>query len=166
MPQMCSQGAWAIGTCTGPIVGGALATSSRWRWIFYGMLPLAGVGLISVPLMVRLQGRSSSLQAQVRRVDFIGGFLFIPSAALFLVAISRGGVQVPWSSSWTVGPLVGGGLGLVITASWEKFAAPHPFLPPSVFHHKSAYCIYAAAFAQGVLVSLALPQRLREAPRY
>ena len=140
------------------MIGGALATASRWRWIFYLMLPFAGVGLVSVPLMVRLKSRrmSDSWHAKITRIDLAGAILFTSSATVFLVAISWGGTQVPWSSSLTVGPLVGGGLGLVITVFWEKFVATEPFLRLSLFHQTSVYAIYMGAFAQGFLVSVKL----------
>ncbi len=122
------------------------------------MLPFGGLGAISVPLMVRLKSRKTptSWQADVARVDLVGASLFVASASVFLVAISRGGTQVPWSSSSTVGPLVGGSLGLVITVFWEKFAARHPFLKGSLFYGTTVSSIYAGAFAQGFLVGLCL----------
>ncbi len=119
------------------------------------MLPLAGAGAVTVPLMVRLKSRRSSdpWRVKVARVDLVGAGLFISSATLVLIALSRAGIQAPWSSAMTVGPLVGGSLGLVITVFWERFVATTPFLKFALFHRKSAYGVYAGTFAQGFLVS-------------
>ena len=39
------QGAWALGTCIGPVIGGAFVESTTWRWIFYIMFPLIGISV-------------------------------------------------------------------------------------------------------------------------
>ncbi|EXJ84689.1 hypothetical protein A1O3_05359 [Capronia epimyces CBS 606.96] len=145
------QGAWALGTCVGPIVGGGLATPTLWRWVFYIMFPLAGIGLVCVPLFVRLKP-SSSWTDMVTRVDWLGGILFICSATAVLIAVSWGGTQEPWGSWRTVVPLAVGAVGLVATSLWECFGASHPFLRHSLFNHRSAVAVYMGAFAQGLLL--------------
>ncbi|KAJ9129343.1 hypothetical protein NKR23_g12557, partial [Pleurostoma richardsiae] len=37
-------GAWALGNCAGPIIGGAIAQSTTWRWMFYLMFPFCAAG--------------------------------------------------------------------------------------------------------------------------
>lgn len=95
--SVSSQGAWALGTCIGPVIGGCLATPSLWRWVFYLMFPFAAIGLVCVPLFVRLKPRKASWKEMVPRVDWIGGLLFISSATGFLIAVSWGGTQEPWN---------------------------------------------------------------------
>ncbi|EXJ94395.1 hypothetical protein A1O1_02789 [Capronia coronata CBS 617.96] len=146
------QGAWALGTCVGPIVGGGLATPSLWRCVFYLMFPFAGVGLVCVPLFVRLKPRKATWREMVTRVDWVGGFLFISSATGFLVAVSWGGAQEPWGSWRTIVPLTLDGFGIVATMLWERFGARHPFLRHSLFRHRSAVAVYVGAFAQGLLL--------------
>ncbi|KAJ4546978.1 hypothetical protein HRR77_004518 [Exophiala dermatitidis] len=148
------QGAWAIGTCIGPIVGGGLATPSPWRCVFYLMFPFAGIGLVFVPLFVRLKPRKAAAtwKEMFNRIDWLGGFLFISSATSFLIAVSWGGVQEPWGSWRTIVPLTIGGLGLIATMLWERFGALHPFLRHSLFERPSAVAVYACSFAQGLLL--------------
>ncbi|EHY59287.1 MFS transporter L2 [Exophiala dermatitidis] len=148
------QGAWAIGTCIGPIVGGGLATPSLWRCVFYLMFPFAGIGLVFVPLFVRLKPRKAAAtwKEMFNRIDWLGGFLFISSATSFLIAVSWGGVQEPWGSWRTIVPLTIGGLGLIATMLWERFGALHPFLRHSLFERPSAVAVYACSFAQGLLL--------------
>ncbi|KAK9796363.1 putative Major facilitator superfamily domain-containing protein [Seiridium cardinale] len=33
-------GAWALGTCIGPLIGGAIVEHTTWRWVFYLMFPI------------------------------------------------------------------------------------------------------------------------------
>ncbi|OQU99014.1 hypothetical protein CLAIMM_04719 [Cladophialophora immunda] len=95
------QGAWALGSVIGPIIGGAFASPTRWRWVFYLMLPFCGVGLIFVPLFVRLRRPEATLKEMLGRVDWIGGVLFISSATSFLIAISWGGTTHSLFHVWS-----------------------------------------------------------------
>ena len=142
--------AWAIGTITGPVLGGLFSQHSTWRWIFWIMLPFCGFGLATIPLVVRLKSRNSG-----RRVDWIGGLIFIPSLTAFLVAISWGGSQFPWSSWQTLLPLVLGVSGVGASLVWEKYARD-PFLRPTLFQNCSAIASYGATICQGGLLYGAL----------
>ncbi|KIW34204.1 hypothetical protein, variant [Cladophialophora immunda] len=147
------QGAWALGSVIGPIIGGAFASPTRWRWVFYLMLPFCGVGLIFVPLFVRLRRPEATLKEMLGRVDWIGGVLFISSATSFLIAISWGGTTYAWNHWRTLVPLLVGLAGLVATMIWERFGAKETaFLRHSLFHVWSAHAIYFGAFAQGLIL--------------
>lgn len=86
--------AWAIGLSVGPIMGGAIAEKTTWRWIFYLMFPICGFGLVAVPYLLTLRPKKSTTQEKISRIDWLGGFLFMGSATAFLIAISWGGTQV------------------------------------------------------------------------
>lgn len=52
------QGAWALGTCTGPVFGGAFVEHGTWRWIFYLMFPFVGrfqAHFQSIPFLIITQ---------------------------------------------------------------------------------------------------------------
>jgi MFS family permease len=149
-----SQGAWALGSVIGPIVGGAFAHDDLWRWVFYILLPFCGIGLVFIPLFIRIQRPEVTFKQAISRVDWIGGFLFISSATGFLIAVSWGGTSYAWDSWRTLVPLILGGLGLAATMVYERYGAKEPFLRHSLFHVSTAHFIYFGAFAQGLLVSL------------
>lgn len=146
------QGAWAVGTCTGPVIGGILAKPNTWRWVFYLMFPMCGTSLVLIPLFIRLKGRSATLQGMLTRIDWIGGFLFISSTTSFLIGLSWGGSQFSWSSFSTLVPLILGALGVALTLLWERYRAVEPFLRHTIFHCRSAIIIYVGTFIQGFLV--------------
>lgn len=147
------QGAWALGTCLGPVLGGALAKPNLWRWVFYILLPFCGISLFLVPLTVRLDGRrKASLQNMLTRIDWIGGGLFVSSTASFLIGLSWGGNQYSWSSASTLVPLILGAVGMIATIVWERYCPFEPFLPASIFYNASAIIVYGGAFSQGFLV--------------
>lgn len=147
------QGAWALGTCIGPIIGGAFAQPDLWRWVFYIMFPFSAIALVFIPLFVRLKPREATVRQMIVRIDWLGGFLFISSATSFLVALSWGGTQFSWTSGRTLAPLILGISGLVGTTVWERYGAREPFLRHSIFYCPSAFAVYAGTFAQGLLVS-------------
>lgn len=147
------QGAWALGSVFGPLIGGALAHPDTWRWVFYLMLPFCGIGLVFIPLFVRIQRPEATWRQMINRVDWIGGFFFISSATSLLIAISWGGTTYDWDSWRTLVPLILGALGLIATLIYERYGAIEPFLRHSLFHVWSAHGIYFGAFAQGLVVS-------------
>ncbi|KAI1613464.1 major facilitator superfamily domain-containing protein [Exophiala viscosa] len=126
------QAAWAIGTCLGPLLGGAFVEHSAWRWIFYLMFPFCFIGFVSIPWLLTLKPRTSSLKEKLLRIDITGGVLFIGSSTSFLVALSWGGTQEPWGSFRKLVPLILGAVGLGATMVWEGLCAKEPFLRKSI----------------------------------
>ncbi|KAH8756039.1 hypothetical protein F5883DRAFT_570058, partial [Diaporthe sp. PMI_573] len=47
-------GAWALGNCLGPVLGGVLAEKTTWRWIFHIMFPFCALGLLLVITVLTL----------------------------------------------------------------------------------------------------------------
>lgn len=144
--------AWAVGTIVGPSIGGLLAEYSSWRWAFWLMLPFCGLGMVLIPVFVRLDAPDTAFAAKLGRVDWIGGAVFIPSTTSFLVAISWGGSQYAWKSWETLVPLFLGLVGIVVSMFWEFRGAREPFLRRSLFHRGSAAASYCAALIQGGLL--------------
>lgn len=145
------QGAWSLGTCVGPIMGGAVVNST-WRWVFYVMFPFCAFGLIAIPLVLTLKPRTDTVGHKLRRVDWTGSAIFIASATAFLMAITWGGTQFAWSSPATLVPLVVGTAGLVTAALWERHVATNPFMRHSLFRTASAAAIFTCSALQGLLL--------------
>ncbi|KAK8001010.1 Efflux pump FUS6 [Apiospora marii] len=139
--------AWALGTCVGPIIGGAIAQNTTWRWV-----PHLRTRTRGRPLLLKLKPRTESLSKKLRRVDWVGMVLFMGSSTSFLIAICWGGTQKPWDSAATIVPLVIGLVGLVVTMLWEIYFASEPILKPSLFHDASSTVTYICGAAQGFLM--------------
>ena len=116
-PKYCSliQIMWAFGTIAGPLVGVLFAQHASWRWVFIINFSFCALSLAIVPVVVRLKSRRSSVKERLLRVDWLGGFIFIASFTSFLMGLTWGGVQVPWSSFRTLVPLQIGILGIGAT---------------------------------------------------
>jgi MFS family permease len=145
---------WALGSVLGPLIGGLFVEHATWAWCFYINFPFCAIGLILVPIYVKLTTVKSSLVSKLARVDWIGGFLFIGGLTSFLVGISWGGVQYAWGSVQTIGPIIVGTAGVVLAIVWEIYGAREPFLRPSLFRSGSALATYVCALFQGFIVCL------------
>jgi hypothetical protein len=122
------------------------------RWIFYINFPFIGIGVILVAWSSNLRPRIETIASQVRKIDFIGIALFIPSCASFLIPLTWGGVLYPWDSWRTLAPLIIGSVGLCIFAIFEWRVARHPMIPPAIFHNRTALISFAGYAAVGLLV--------------
>ena len=68
------------------------------RWIFWINLPFAAIALVMAPTFVRLKLVSGPTVQKLKRVDWFGNVIFIASTTTFLIPVTWGGVQYPWSS--------------------------------------------------------------------
>ncbi|KAH9900375.1 major facilitator superfamily transporter [Xylariomycetidae sp. FL2044] len=149
-------GFWALGLCLGPIIGGAIAETTTWRWIFYLMFPICAFGLVAVPYLLTLKPKKRTAQEKLSSIDWIGCGLFAASGSAFLIAISWGGTQYAWDSAGTLAPLILGIVGLAVTIAYEWRLAKHPFLHRSLFKDMGSIVTYLAATAQGIVLYTAL----------
>ncbi|KAI1479678.1 major facilitator superfamily transporter [Daldinia eschscholtzii] len=144
--------AWAVGLSIGPVTGGSIAQRTTWRWIFYLMFPICGFGLIVVPYLLTLRPKQATIQEKLKRIDWLGGFVFTSSATAFLLAVSWGGSQYSWDSAATLVPLILGTVGLIAVAFYVAYIAKYPFIPGSLFRDVSSIITYICAFFQGMLL--------------
>jgi MFS family permease len=55
----------------GPPVGGALANSDAWRWIFYLNLPLCGLAILLVTLFLTVHTPREGFTEKILKTDWL-----------------------------------------------------------------------------------------------
>lgn len=90
---------WAIGSAVGPVLGGVFAEGD-WRWIFWINLPFCIVGLVGIPVCLRLQKRKGEVWERLKAFDLFGAMLFVGGLTTFLVPLTWGKFFLP---AWRAG---------------------------------------------------------------
>lgn len=119
----------AVGTASGPALGGLLITIAGWPAIFVAMVPL---GLLAAALTA-LSGREEGIPAAPRRGFDVAGVLLLTAA----VALYTLGVTAPVDpASWPTLPLLGGAVVVAALFVLRERRAAHPVLPPALLRHR------------------------------
>ena len=121
-----------VGTALGPVVGGVLASTAGWRWVFLLNVPIAAFAIWRGTRLA--DSRDESAPRTLRGLDWWGVLTVVGGLALVSIAIDDVSQQ-GWSSPVTVLPLLGGLALLVVFALVERRVA-HPLVRPSLLHNR------------------------------
>jgi EmrB/QacA subfamily drug resistance transporter len=121
---------WIVAGVAGPALGGIISQYLHWSLIFWLNVPFGlAAALLTYHAMKRLPRHERPHQ-----VDIVGAALMIAAATLFLIALTSGGIRVPWLSP-TILVLVACSLLLGFVFVWWLKQAPEPFLPLTVLRN-------------------------------
>jgi len=143
---------WAIATAIGASVGGSLATTGHWRWIFYLNLPVCGLALFVVLLFLKLPTPPGTLNEKLRKMDVIGNILIIGSTTSVVIALSWGGVKFSWSSPQVLPALIIGLVGTVVFFVYEATLASHPMVPFRILQNRTSISGYLQTFFNSLII--------------
>ncbi|MGR2751550.1 MFS transporter [Agromyces arachidis] len=94
-----------VGTALGPVVGGVLAETAGWQWVFLINLPVAVVAVIGAARLPESYGGGS--RGSLRDLDWLGVGLVMSGLALTSVGIDNTS-NLGFASPLTWGPLLAG----------------------------------------------------------
>ncbi|KAF2188472.1 MFS general substrate transporter [Zopfia rhizophila CBS 207.26] len=143
---------WAVGTVLGPVVGGALAQPSSWRFIFWLNLPLCAVPYIAIPVCLTINKVSGTFWEKIKRMDWIGSFLFTASLTSCLISITWGGTMHPWNHWKVLTPLILGSFGMIVFMVWSHLFQEKAILRSSMFKSRNALATYLETVIHGMIL--------------
>jgi EmrB/QacA subfamily drug resistance transporter len=143
----------ALGSLTGPAVGGLLIGLLNWRAIFYINLPIGIIGFLAARLILP----NDHLQKGKESFDFAGALTFTSGMICLLLGVNNG-VDWGWTSFPVLFSIISGIVllaGFVITERKVK----HPMIDLSLFSNRpflmgnlSGWLSFVAMFANTMLL--------------
>ncbi len=119
--------ATAITMAVGPVLGGWLAETVSWRWIFFINLPVAALA-IGITLAFVPESRNETDRAPLDRLGALLCVIGLGGIVLALIEAGRFGLGHPLV-------LASGAIGAAALLAFvlRQFRAPHPMVPPALF---------------------------------
>lgn len=148
---------WGVASLVGPLLGGLVADSLSWRWVFYLNLP---PGLVAALAIARALPADAPAPGRVR-IDRAGIALFAAGVTALLLGLVEGGRRAAWLRPES-GGLIVLAVGLLIWFVRVERRAAEPVVPLRLF----ASPMVRAAVVTGLLSSMAMFGALAYVPLY
>ncbi|KAF5013306.1 hypothetical protein FDECE_685 [Fusarium decemcellulare] len=144
---------FAVAAVLGPVVGGIFTTHLTWRWCFYINLPFGGVTIAALvfflPSIERPELDSVPLEEKLKKVDFLGLLLFLPTITCLLLALQWGGSTYAWSNGRIIALFVLFGSLASVFIAFERWKGPEATLPMHIITQRSVAAAAWNAFCNG-----------------
>lgn len=142
----------ALGSLTGPALGGFLVSWVGWRYIFYVNVPIGIIGYLLANIIL-----PADKDKKAASFDYKGSILFTMSLVGILFAINDGNV-FGWNSPIILGSLLLGVI-LLLVFTLVEFRMENPLINFSIYRNRvfmlgnfSAFLNFAATFANAIIM--------------
>lgn len=145
---------FGVGSALGPFIGGAIVSSTTWRWVFYLNLPIGGAAFAMLFVFLRVTyNKEMSFWQKLKRIDIIGNCILVASTVSILYALSYAGTRYAWQSWHTLVPLLVGFLGLFLFAWFQTTGvSAEPLMPPRFFQTRTSVILAVNTFISSALL--------------
>ncbi|TFK46443.1 iron permease [Heliocybe sulcata] len=145
-----SASVWALASAIGPPIGGALATSGKWRWLFWLNLPVCAVAVILQCIFYNVKTPKESVREKLRSIDWVGNIIVVGSVTAIVLSFTWGGVTYAWNSYQVLVALCIGVAGLVAFFVYEAYFCSKPMIPWSSVMNRTSISGYLCTFIHGI----------------
>jgi len=155
----------ALGSMSGPALGGLLIGMAGWRSIFYINLPIGILGYLIAQSILP----NDKTHKERENFDILGALLFASGMISLLLAVNSGS-DLGWSNPSVLLGLFSG-LTMLILFVFNERRVPHPMIELSLFRNwpfvignLSGYLSFVAMFANTMLLPFYLQHILNYSP--
>lgn len=145
---------YGVGVTLGPFIGGAIASSTSWRWVFYLELPIGAVSLVLLYSFLHVNyNMEATFAMKIRRIDFIGNGILVAGTIAVLYALAYAGSRYLWSDWQTIVPIVLGLVLFILFAIFEvRGPSEDPVMPARLFKSRTSVIVAVTTFINSCLV--------------
>ncbi|KAK7186533.1 hypothetical protein DPSP01_002037 [Paraphaeosphaeria sporulosa] len=160
---------------TGPLVGGAVTLTGKWRWIFLMNVPVTSVALVilffAFPKQLSREPvanrAAESVIQRLKRFDVLGGMLLLGITVPLTTALQQAAQGIAFSSAFVWPLLLVAGLSLLGFLSWQRYITtkrrfPEPVLPWRFLQNRACVGIMLNTYFSGSVMTICvvqIPQR-------
>ncbi|KAJ5437881.1 uncharacterized protein N7458_008879 [Penicillium daleae] len=159
----------ALACLIGPIIGGALAGDSAWRWVFLINAPLCAIAIaiimIAMPKNFGLDQHTPSFRTRASyrsfaNLDLVGSVLMIIGSFLIVTVLNETNLAFSWVSGSAIVLLVLTGVSWVAFFAWEWYISgipgKDPIFPKRWFFDRPWMGILITSFVTGAPFNVVL----------
>ena len=139
---------FGLSSVVGPLIGGFLTDGPGWRYAFYVNVP---IGVFAVLILLLFFPHVKPKKDEGFRIDYFGVVTLVAGVIPFLLALSWGGRDYPWTSNLILG-LLAASVFFGTLFFREEFRASHPILPLALFRNS----IFSISVTSASLISAAM----------
>lgn len=151
MYQALQNAMFGFGAICGASFGGSIADGIGWRWCFLLQVPVSVIALLLGWMVIRNPIEHKPTWGEIKaKVDFVGAFLLVTAISVQLVGLSLGGNELPWSSGWVIGSLLGSTALFVLFFWVEAKTTTIPVVPLRMLRGRNPIAIQTANICAGL----------------
>ncbi|KAH9905927.1 putative multidrug resistance protein fnx1 [Xylariomycetidae sp. FL2044] len=172
----------SLGLLVGPIIGGAIAVNTTWRWIFIINVPIGllacVIAFFALPKGFPYHGRPDPPSRKMKdmmskksldRVDIPGNILILFATVALTAGFEEADGQFPWRSAYVITLLTVAGLLWIVLIIWERYVTlsgglREPILPWTFLtnRHMVSILLHLAVLGGPIYASyLLIPERFQ-----